>query len=1150
MNQLHRLAGLLGCTLLFLFSTAALAQTHPEPQTLPYTQDFSSLPHDSEAYPTGWQGWFLGGGILADYVTGSPADDAPLRPSSDASSNAGGVHNYDGKIGLLGSGNATSGNGSLALAINTTGAETVDVSYDAMWIRGQARSTALALQYRVGESGDFVTLSESEYISPDGLSVTTGTEPQDVENITITLPAEAGNQPVVQLRWVMRDETTSGSRTSLAIDNVSITGGGSGEPVMTIAEARAAGAGAFVTVEGVVSRGRGAFTYFQDETAGLSIRQTFGPFHTAVSEGTITTGTRIRVSGTISVFQGLIQINETDLDSFQILQQGVDISPEVITVSDLQGDSHQGRLVQIDGLTVSATGNWTSATSYNVTDITGTAILRVPNAADNTIAGNPIPEGTFTYVGAVGHFNPDPQLMAILWTDIIPDDAAPTVAFTTTSATVDEGESITLDMVLANYADTPVTVDVALTSGNPDEFDPSYTTQTVTFTGNGTQTLTLDVSHDGVYTGNRNVTFALQNAGGGATIGLPNELTLTIIEIDSDATPEGLLAYWNFNTSTSGGDTGGLGTLDNYDAVLGGFPADLGAGLITTDFVINTIPGPTAGNDGDLGTFGGSTINALQNDESGGALAVRGEHNNGRYVQFEFSTAGYESVRLTYAGRGSSTGFGREEVPNTISYSTNGGASFTELTTYTSIQTQYQLYTFNFGNALDDVEQAVIRFTFDGATSAEGNNRIDNVQILAYDLGTGPQDNAVIAFSEEGGTAMEGESFQIPLVVTEYQGTPFTASVTLTNGTPGWFSPAYETQQLVIEANGTYHVNVDLALDGILTGDRLATFAVSIASGAAEIGTPATYLLRIKDADEDPPPAEEDVIAYWNFNASTGGSGGGLGTLDSYDDDLGGFPSDLGTGLLTTNFPINTVAGTTEQNDGDLGTFAGTTINILQEDPSGGALSLRGEQNNGSYVQYEFSATGFENVVVSFSGRGTTTGFGPEDDPNVVSYSVDGGETFTDLTTYTSRQGTFLLYSFDFGDALDNVENAVVRFTLNGATSEGGNNRMDNLRVVGSKYISGENDNAVQAEFAIESIWPNPANGRDAQIAFSLDRAGEAIVEVFDVLGRRAATVAAGEFAVGRHVLPIHTANLSAGVYLVRLTADGRTDVQRITVAR
>lgn len=1149
MRHLHYPAGILACALFLLFGAAAQAQTHPQPQDLPYEQDFSSLAHDAETYPVGWQGWYLGGGIQAEYVIGEPAGDAPLRPSSDASSNAGGVHNYDGKVGLLGSGNGTSGNGALALTINTIGAESVDVSYDAMWIRGQARSTAIALQYRVGDSGDFTTLNDTEYIAPEDGNVTIGTEPQDVETITVTLPSEAANQALVQLRWVMRDVTTAGSRTSLAIDNISITAE-MGEPGMTIAEARAAGVGAFVTVEGIVSRGQGAFTYFQDATAGLSIRQTHGDFYAALADGSISTGTRIRVSGTISEFQGLLQINEGDLESFLILEQDVEIVPQIITLEDLQGDSHQGQLVQVDGLTTTATGSWNSASNYTVTDASGTAILRVPNAIDNTIAGNAIPSGTFTFVGAVGHFNPDPQLMAINWSDVIPDDGPPMIAFDRTQTSAQEGGSVTFDVSIINHAGAPVSVDVVLTSGDPDEFVPSYSTQTLTFVDVGTQSLTLDLDHDEVYTGNRDVTFTLENASGGAEIALPDVLTLTILEIDSDATPEGLLAYWNFNTSTSGGDSGGLGTLDTYDADLGGFPADLGTGLITTDFVINTIPGPTSANDGDLGSFGGSTINALQNDESGGALAVRGDHNNGKHIQFEFSTEGYESVRLTFAGRGSSSGFGREETPNTVSYSTNGGTSFTDLTTYASIQTQYQLYTFNFGDALDDLDEAIIRFTFDGATFEEGNNRIDNVQILAYDLGTGPTDNAVIAFAEEGGTTMEGESFQIPLVVTEYQGAPFTANVTLSNGTPGWFSPAYETQQVEIDGNGTYHVDVDLALDGILTGDRLATFAVSISSGAAEIGDPSTYLLRIKDADEDEPPAEEDVIAYWNFNASTSGSGGGLGTLDSYDPELGGFPSDLGSGLLTTSFPINTVPGSPEANDGDLGTFGGTTINILNEDPSGGAMALRGQANNGEYVQYEFSAVGFEEVHVSFSGRGTSSGFGPEDDPNVVSYSVDGGETFTELTTYTSRQGTFLLYEFDLGDAVQDVEHAIVRFTLNGATSDSGNNRMDNFRIVGSRKVSAENEHTDQAVFALESVWPNPINGGNAQVAFSLETAGEAVVELFDVIGRRVSTVAAGEFSVGRHVLPIQTSGLSAGMYLVRLTADGRTDVQRITIAR
>ena len=85
--------------------------------------------------------------------------------------------------------------------------------------------------------------------------------------------------------------------------------------------------------------------------------------------------------------------------------------------------------------------------------------------------------------------------------------------------------------------------------------------------------------------------------------------------------------------------------------------------------------------------------------------------------------------------------------------------------------------------------------------------------------------------------------------------------------------------------------------------------------------------------------------------------------------------------------------------------------------------------------------------------------------------------------------------------------------------------------------------------FGLESVWPNPAT-TTTQVAFTLEEAGEVSLDVFDVLGRRVVQVATGEFASGRHVLPLNTQQLASGVYVVRLIAGSRSAVHRVTVVR
>jgi hypothetical protein len=55
---------------------------------------------------------------------------------------------------------------------------------------------------------------------------------------------------------------------------------------------------------------------------------------------------------------------------------------------------------------------------------------------------------------------------------------------------------------------------------------------------------------------------------------------------------------------------------------------------------------------------------------------------------------------------------------------------------------------------------------------------------------------------------------------------------------------------------------------------------------------------------------------------------------------------------------------------------------------------------------------------------------------------------------------------------------------------------------------------------------------------------------VFDVLGREVAVLANGERASGRHEAAFDAADLSGGVYLVRLTTGSSTGTRLLTLVR
>jgi len=215
---------LLCCCLLFTTVQHAISQTVPAAQSIPYSQDFSTLVASSSVYPAGWQGWQLNAtGPTTFFRTTAPTANLNLTAGSTAATTAGGVHNYNGKIGILSSG---TNDPALGLVVNTTGKINIVVTFDIATIRNlyngssETRRNNVELQYRVGNTnGAFTSLTGSIYVNNTSAQ-TTGTTARNGMRFQYILPAACENQPDVQLRWVQRDSSGAGSRPSFAIDNV------------------------------------------------------------------------------------------------------------------------------------------------------------------------------------------------------------------------------------------------------------------------------------------------------------------------------------------------------------------------------------------------------------------------------------------------------------------------------------------------------------------------------------------------------------------------------------------------------------------------------------------------------------------------------------------------------------------------------------------------------------------------------------------------------------------------------------------------------------------------------------------------------------------------------------------------------------------
>ena len=202
--------------------------------------------------------------------------------------------------------------------------------------------------------------------------------------------------------------------------------------LVSIAGARLLPDGTRVTVEGLVTRARGAFTRLQDETGGLVVRQTAGAFFDAVAAADLAPGDLIQVTGALSTFAARREINEADLERFTVLSRGNPLpAPPLLTLADLAagGETYESMVIRVEGLTVETTDTvFAAATTYDLADASlpaGTVTLRIPNAGDTDADGLDVPL-RFTFEGVLGQFSfGDPavgyQLEPVEAADLLPE---------------------------------------------------------------------------------------------------------------------------------------------------------------------------------------------------------------------------------------------------------------------------------------------------------------------------------------------------------------------------------------------------------------------------------------------------------------------------------------------------------------------------------------------------------------------------------------------------------------------------------------------------------------------------------------------------------------------------------------------------------
>ena len=207
-----------------------------------------------------------------------------------------------------------------------------------------------------------------------------------------------------------------------------------------------------------------------------------------------------------------------------------------------------------------------------------------------------------------------------------------------------------------------------------------------------------------------------------------------------------MIAQWDFQTTTNGGT-----------AVAGApltpklFVANFGTGSLylngtkgSSDF----FEPATGSTNTEINAFGGTTLNATGGmstvTTSPSALAIVGGAAsvpagtfgaNGKAMVFKFSMSGFSNLAVSYAVQRTASGFSTQQWD----YSTDG-TTWSSAATITGIGASFAGGTTNVASTLgvasglNNAANAYMRVTFTGATSATGNNRMDNFQFNATAL--------------------------------------------------------------------------------------------------------------------------------------------------------------------------------------------------------------------------------------------------------------------------------------------------------------------------------------------------------------------------------------------------------------------------------
>ncbi len=678
-------------SLMALFTSIVLGQTNPSARAIPFTENFNGMAAGT-TLPSGFGAWlnpYKSTKVLAE--ASAPTVDAPIVAASTVQSSGASVYNYNTPAGtptnsrpyIQVSSNVSNGSDILVAALNTSGYNDVTVAYDVEMINQAAsRVSGMSLQYRVGTSGSWTTVSGTDYSGGTNVNGT-------ITNISVTLPSGCNNQPVVQIRWITYEVgTAAGSRDGLGVDNV-VTGG------TPAASASITASTTSLTSFGDITVGSSSSSVsFTVEGANLSANIVVTPptgfeIRTGANAFATTPITLTQSSGTVSLttIDARFTPGSSGTFSANITATSTGATTRNIAVSG-NGVTNYYSLGSGD-LDVPATwGTSTDGNGSHPSDFTSNyQVFNIRNNSTPTIAANWIVSGTGS--------------------KIVLGDGSTAVNFTipdamTVTGTIDLAANSTLKLQNATVAHTYGTVNASSTVNYAQSSTATVAVMTfgnLTLTGgtklfdHGTTTITGNLVIDGVTNVDGATTSAFTTLNIAGNITLQNSSTF-------NATPTGRMTV-NCNGSSVQTITGNNCSLDIFRLTV---TNSAGVVLSTTGGTTNVVAGNTSGG-GITTTSGNMTTNSntitLYNS-SGSSVLTEGV---GHYVigTISSSKSAVGTAASTMAGLGLSLAAGTDDLGEVTVTRVTGSSGIVTVSANSGISRKYTVASTNPPTAGRDV---------------------------------------------------------------------------------------------------------------------------------------------------------------------------------------------------------------------------------------------------------------------------------------------------------------------------------------------------------------------------------------------------------------------------------------------------------------